>query len=53
MKESKDDEFKAMLKNARKKVNYYVNKDTTGMNEEDLYDFYCIGDIYRDEYRNE
>ena len=45
--------FKAMLKNARKKANYYVHRDTTEMNKLDLYDFYTIGDIYRDEYRNE
>ena len=45
--------FKTMLKNARKKANYYVHRNTAGMNKEDLYDFYTIGDIYRDEYRNE
>lgn len=45
--------FNKMLNNARKKANYYVSKDTEGMSKEDLYDFYYIGDIYREEYRNE
>ena len=45
--------FNKMLNNARKKANYYVSKDTEGMSQEELYDFYNIGDIYRDEYRNE
>ena len=45
--------FNKMLNSARKKANYYVSKDTEGMSKEDLYDFYNIGDIYREEYRNE
>ena len=45
--------FKRMLKNARRKANFYINKDTTGMSQLDLYDFYNIGELYRDEYRNE
>ncbi len=45
--------FNKMLNSARKKANYYVSKDTEGMSQEDLYDFYNIGDIYRDEYRKE
>ena len=57
MKNLLDDEyyeqFKMMLNDARKKANYYVSKDTEGMSKTDLYDFYNIGDIYRDEYRNE
>ena len=47
---------KEIIKNIakkHKKANYYVNKDTTGMSELDLYDFYIIGNIYRDEYGNE
>lgn len=47
------EQFNEMLNNARKKANYYVSKDTEGMSKFDLYDFYNIGDIYRDEYRKE
>lgn len=47
------EQFKMMLNDARKKANYYVSKDTEGMNEIDLYDFYKIGDIYREEHREE
>ena len=42
-------EFLKVLSEARKKANYYVNKDTTGMTEKDLYDFYYIGEPYRHE----
>lgn len=42
-------EFLKVLSEARKKANYYVNKDTTGMTEKDLYDFYYIGEPYRNE----
>ena len=45
--------FNKMLKNARKKANYYVSKDPEGMTKMDLYDFYIIGDVYREEFRNE
>lgn len=45
--------FNKMLNDARKKANYYVSRDTEGMSKMDLYDFYNIGDIYRNEYRNE
>lgn len=45
--------FNKMLNDARKKANYYVSRDTEGMSKMDLYDFYNIGDTYRDEYRNE
>ena len=45
--------FNEMLNNARKKANYYVSKDTEGMSKFDLYDFYNIGDIYREEFRKE
>lgn len=45
--------FNKMLNDARKKANYYVSRDTEGMNKMDLYDFYNIGDVYRDEYRKE
>ncbi len=47
------EQFNKMLNSARKKANYYVSKDTEGMTEMDLYDFYNIGDIYKDDYRNE
>lgn len=42
-------EFLKVLSDARKKANYFVNKDTEGMNEKDLYDFYYIGEPYRNE----
>ena len=45
--------FNNMLNNARKKANYYVSRDPEGMTKMDLYDFYNIGDIYREEFRNE
>ncbi|MCI9286438.1 MAG: hypothetical protein HFJ57_00345 [Clostridia bacterium] len=41
--------FKQMLTNARKKANYYISHDTEGMNKRDLYDFYTIGELYRNE----
>lgn len=47
------EQFNSMLNDARKKANYYVSKDTEGMSKMDLYDFYNIGDIYRDEFRKE
>ncbi len=42
-------QFVNMLSNARKKANYYISHDTEGMTKEDLYDFYTIGEIYRNE----
>lgn len=45
--------FNKMLDNARKKANYYVSRDTEGMTKMDLYDFYIIGDVYREEFRKE
>ena len=42
-------QFMNMLSNARKKANYYISRDTEGMTKEDLYDFYTIGEIYRNE----
>ena len=45
--------FNKMLDNARKKANYYVSRDPEGMTKMDLYDFYIIGDVYREEFRNE
>lgn len=42
-------QFMNMLSNARKKANYYISRDTEGMTSEDLYDFYTIGEIYRNE----
>ena len=41
--------FLKLLSDARKKANYFVNKDPTGMTEKDLYDFYYIGEPYRNE----
>lgn len=41
--------FIEMLNNARKKANYYITHDTEGMNKKDLYDFYTIGEMYRNE----
>lgn len=43
------EEFLKLLANARKKANYFVNKDTSGLTEKDLYDFYYIGELYRNE----
>lgn len=42
-------EFINMLNNARKKANYYISRDTEKMNKQDLYDFYTIGELYRNE----
>ena len=42
-------DFLKILSNARNKANYFVNKDTSGMTEKDLYDFYYIGEPYRNE----
>lgn len=41
--------FIEMLNNARKKANYYITHDTEGMSKKDLYDFYTIGEMYRNE----
>lgn len=41
--------FKQMLNKARKKANYYISHDAEGMNKKDLYDFYTIGEMYRNE----
>lgn len=42
-------DFIKMLTNARKKANYYISRDTEGMSKKDLYDFYEIGELYRNE----
>lgn len=42
-------DFIQMLTNARKKANYYISRDTEGMSKKDLYDFYEIGELYRNE----
>lgn len=42
-------QFTQMLTNARKKANYYINHDTENMSKQDLYDFYTIGEMYRNE----
>lgn len=41
--------FIEMLSQARKKANYYITHDTEGMSKKDLYDFYTIGEMYRNE----
>ena len=41
--------FIQMLETARKQANYYISRDTEGMNKKDLYDFYEIGEPYRNE----
>ena len=41
--------FIKMLNNARNKANYYISRDIENMTKEDLYDFYTIGEIYRNE----
>ena len=42
-------DFIQMLTNARKKANYYISRDTDDMSKKDLYDFYTIGEPYRNE----
>lgn len=41
--------FVQMLTDARKKANYYISHDTENMSKKDLYDFYTIGEMYRNE----
>lgn len=41
--------FIQMLSDARKKANYYISHDTENMSKKDLYDFYTIGEPYRNE----
>ena len=40
-------DFIKMLNEARKKANYYISRDTESMSKQDLYDFYTIGELYR------
>ena len=40
-------EFIQMLNDARKKANYYISRDTEEMTKKDLFDFYTIGEPYR------
>ena len=42
-------DFIKMLNEARKKANYYISRDTESMSKQDLYDFYTIGELYRNE----
>ena len=42
-------DFIKMLNDARKKANYYISHDTEGMSKKDLFDFYAIGEPYRNE----
>lgn len=41
--------FIEMLTKARKKANYYISRDADDMSKKDLYDFYTIGEPYRNE----
>ena len=41
--------FIKMLTKARNKANYYINHDTESIPKQDLYDFYTIGELYRNE----
>ena len=42
-------EFIQMLNDARKKANNYISRDTEEMTKKDLFDFYTIGEPYRNE----
>ena len=42
-------QFIEMLTKARNKANYYINRDTEKMSKQDLFDFYSIGEMYRNE----
>lgn len=42
-------QFIELLSKARSKANYYINHDTENMSKQDLYDFYTIGELYRNE----
>lgn len=42
-------DFIKMLNDARKKANYYISRDAEGMTKKDLFDFYTIGEPYRNE----
>ena len=42
-------DFIKMLNEACKKANYYISRDTESMSKQDLYDFYTIGELYRNE----
>ena len=42
-------QFIELLSKARSKANYYINHDTENMSKQDLYDFYTIGEPYRNE----
>lgn len=43
------EEFLKIIKSGRLKANYYVSRKTEDMTQEELYDFYNIGNIYRKE----
>lgn len=42
-------QFIKILTNARKKAYYYISRDAENMSKQDLYDFYTIGEMYRNE----
>ena len=48
-----DESILKVILEAREEANYYITHDAERMKKEDLYDFYEIGELYRDEYRNE
>ena len=43
------EDFLAILKSAREKANYFVNRKVEDISKEELMDFYNIGGIYRNE----
>ena len=43
------EEYKKIINKGRVKANYYVTRDTKDMSKEELYEFYNIGDVYRNE----
>ena len=43
------EEFLKIIKSGRLKANYYVSRKADEMKQEELYDFYNIGEIYRKE----
>jgi len=42
-------EYREILKSAREKANYFVNRKAEDISKEELMDFYNIGGIYRNE----
>ena len=42
-------EYLEILKSGKEKANYFVNRKVEDISEEELVDFYNIGNIYRNE----